>query len=83
MVAFQALQPTCTCIYSVEATCNHHLQIFSVQRNVGLDQQVHRDKDPVIVVQVARVLEGQSEHCITHMEKWPIHRRSSCIFISN
>ena len=22
-------------------------------------------------------------HCILHMEKWPIHRLSSCIFISN
>ena len=37
------------------------LHILPVQRNVGLHQQVHLDKDPVIVVQIAGVLEGQSE----------------------
>ena len=36
-------------------------QILPVQRNVGLHQQVHLDKDPAIVVQIARVLEGRSE----------------------
>ena len=37
------------------------LQILPLQRNVGLHQQVHLDKDTVIVVQIARVLEGRSE----------------------
>ena len=37
------------------------LHILPVQRNVGLHQQVHLDNDPVIVVQIACVLEGRSE----------------------
>ena len=44
-----------TYLGAVCVNCNHHLQTFSVQRNVGLHQQV----------QIARVLEGRSEHCIT------------------